>query len=455
MRYARWAHLLDEDPDFRRWFENLARGSEVTAFENARILYRFLRRHGMNPQDLVNLARRDRRGVENLLLDFVSTLHREGKSPNYINNYLKAVRSWLNFNEVTLIRKIKIGNRNATPTIADERVPTPDELRTILYYASARAKCSIAFMAFSGLRPETLGNMRGSDGLAVKDLPEMRIEGEKVVFTKVPTMVVVRPNLSKAKHRYFTFLTSEGCEYLKAYLEKRLAAGEKLTGESAIIAVTPGFEKTAYRKSLKGFITTKNVTREIREAMRPRFKWRPYVLRAYFDTQLLLAENHGKISHAYRQFFMGHKGDIEARYTTNKGRLPEDLIEDMRRSFMECEEYLTTRLPSREEDPEITAIRTMVESGVLDLSKPKVRQYLIRKLGIEDAEVKVAEMVEKGLSETEAYARAICDELGLKPINLKHDDPKKIVEEHELERYLAEGWDVHTVLPSGKILIKK
>ncbi|MEM0048992.1 MAG: hypothetical protein QW424_01465 [Candidatus Bathyarchaeia archaeon] len=34
-------------------------------------------------------------------------------------------------------------------------------------------------------------------------------------------------------------------------------------------------------------------------------------------------------------------------------------------------------------------------------------------------------------------------------------DPKKIIEEGELERYLAEGWDVQTVLPSGRILIRK
>jgi len=32
---------------------------------------------------------------------------------------------------------------------------------------------------------------------------------------------------------------------------------------------------------------------------------------------------------------MGHKGDIEARYTTNKGRLPEDVVEDMRRPLTE------------------------------------------------------------------------------------------------------------------------
>jgi len=191
---------------------------------------------------------RDRRGVEDLLLDFVSRLHREGKAPAYIDNYLKAVRSWLNFHEITLVRRIKIGNRNATPTIEDERVPTRDELRTIFYYARPRARCSIALMAFSGLRPETLGNIRGTDGLMIRDLPELRIEDRHVRFTKMPTMIVVRPSLSKAKHKYFTFLTSEGCEYLKAYLEKRLASGEELTAESAVIAVTPGFENKGYRK---------------------------------------------------------------------------------------------------------------------------------------------------------------------------------------------------------------
>jgi len=39
---------------------------------------------------------------------------------------------------------------------------------------------------------------------------------------------------------------------------------------------------------------------------------------------------------------MGYKGDIEARYTTYKGRLPGDFIEDMRRAFKESEMYLET-----------------------------------------------------------------------------------------------------------------
>ncbi len=73
---------------------------------------------------------------------------------------------------------------------------------------------------------------------------------------------------------------------------------------------------------------------------RPRFAWRPYILRAYFDTQLLIAESKGRIAHDFRVFFMGHKGSMEARYTTNKGVLPEMLAAEMRESFARSEEFL-------------------------------------------------------------------------------------------------------------------
>jgi len=40
MKTARWKAWL-EDPDFRRWHENMQRGSEVTADETARVFYRY------------------------------------------------------------------------------------------------------------------------------------------------------------------------------------------------------------------------------------------------------------------------------------------------------------------------------------------------------------------------------------------------------------------------------
>ena len=461
MKKARWAYLLEEDEDFGRWYRNLSRGSEYTAKERARVLYRFLVRHDMTPRSLAEFAKKDFRKAEDLLMDFVSELHHEGKAPGYIESYLISVRSWLNFNGVRLVRRIKIGNTNLTPTIEDERVPTPDELLQILNYASARGRCSIALIAFAGVRPQVLGNINGKDGLEIRDFPEIEIDGGSVTFTKIPTRVIVRPSLSKAKHKYFTFLTSEGCDYLKAYLEKRLAMGEELNRDSAIISIKIGHENTGFRKHVENpsrHIVTKTITKEIRDAMRPRFTWRPYVLRSYFDTQLLVAENNGKISHAYRQFFMGHVGDIEARYTTNKGRLPDAVIEDMRRTFINSEEYLSTRKASGE-DPEMTTIRTMVESGVLDIYKPNVRDYLISKLGIEDAKQRAAMMMsETGLKEDEAMATVILGSLGLTMSNInsrKIKNTTKMVSENELPEYLNDGWKIDTPLPSGSIVIKK
>jgi hypothetical protein len=37
----------------------------------------------------------------------------------------------------------------------------------------------------------------------------------------------------------------------------------------------------------------------------------------------------------------------------------------------------------------------------------------------------------------------------------ERNDPKKVIDEVELERYLADEWDVQTVLPSGRILIRR
>ena len=90
------------------------------------------------------------------------------------------------------------------------------------------------------------------------------------------------------------------------------------------------------------FLTTLTITKAVRPALWSVLKVRPYTLRAYFDSQLLIAESHGCMTHAYRQFFMGHKGDMEARYTTNKGKLTEQMTEDMRRSYGRSQAFLST-----------------------------------------------------------------------------------------------------------------
>src|SRR5437870_11425313 len=280
-RGAKYAHLR-ENPTIGRWYRNLARGSEITADVYLRRLGNVCEARKVGPEDLVRMARDARR---DFLTDLVSTMEDAGLTGGYIESTLKALRSWLSYNSVPWELKIKVKGAQTTPTLDNERVPTQDELRRIFLAASPRERVAAALLAHAGLRIETLGNYRGNDGLRVGDLPDLVVKGKTLTFRKVPLEVVVRPQLSKSDRRYFTFLGPEAAGYLKAYLEGRLRDGKKLTDDSDVIAPT---------WSEKAFLTSINVGDAIRKAIRAAgFRWRPYVLRAYCDTQLLLAGSRG------------------------------------------------------------------------------------------------------------------------------------------------------------------
>ena len=85
-------------------------------------------------------------------------MEREGKAGSYIVKFKHAMRNWLNFNG------IYISGEYENPTLKDERVPSKDELSRIIRKATSRGRVAIAIMAYSGLRPESLGNMRARMG---------------------------------------------------------------------------------------------------------------------------------------------------------------------------------------------------------------------------------------------------------------------------------------------------
>jgi len=85
-----------------------------------------------NPKGLVRDAKSDLRRFQNSLEDLVTRLEEDGRSPGYIVGILKTIRGWLRYNDVLLTRTIKVTNRNATPTIENEQVPTQGELSRIL-----------------------------------------------------------------------------------------------------------------------------------------------------------------------------------------------------------------------------------------------------------------------------------------------------------------------------------
>lgn len=356
------------DADFRRWHDQLGNGATSTADSWSRRLRGFCIQAKVTPKELLAL---DGRALRDLFIDYIASEQKRGSAGSYIAFTLKVVRSWLRFNDREVPARLKIRDADR---VLEETALSQQQLSAVLDHASAREKVAVSLMAMSGIRPEVLGNFLGDDGLRVRDLPELQIKGKEVSFAKSPARVVVRRDLSKAGHTYLSFLTAEGMSHLTNYLNARLLGGERLGPESAII--TP-------ERAKKEFVRTTNIGDLIRNALRGAGfgSTRPYVLRTTFATRLLTCENSGKVPHTFAVFWMGHQGEMTSRYSVNRGTLPSDLVEDMRRAYARCESTLST-IPVKSDAGDTVKLLLMVngmtqeEADRLDVSALSTAELL-------------------------------------------------------------------------------
>ncbi|MHB1812660.1 MAG: hypothetical protein ACYCPR_09660 [Thermoplasmataceae archaeon] len=94
---------------------------------------------------------------------------------------------------------------------------------------------------------------------------------------------------------------------------------------------------------------------------------------------------------------MGHKGDIEARYSTNK-RLPQDMIEDMRSAYSKCLKFLETEEKGIKEEDSIkiqreTAIFIMETAFRMKLTDEQKEE--LSSLDIEDLQKRLGEIFQE------------------------------------------------------------
>jgi len=166
-------------------------------------------------------------------MDYVDKSLSKGEKPHQVSNNLDTLKSWLRHFGLEIEKQIRLPASDDV----DEIVPTKEQLSIVLRHADARTRVTTSLMAFSGLRPESIGNFLGSDGLRLDDLPELAMKKREAMIQKTPMIVKVRKTLSKSRHAYFSFLPQEGCQYLREYLELRLRRGERLSGRECKEAV--------------------------------------------------------------------------------------------------------------------------------------------------------------------------------------------------------------------------
>lgn len=422
---TRHSKLL-ENVKIKRWYENMEVRSTVTAGVYLRNLGLWLEYLDIDPDAIIELAKDNFEEFKGKVSDQIRKMEREGIQGASISTNIKPMISFLKFYNVVVKLNLNIKNENRNLNAEREIVPEKYQLRAVLLKATKRERVAISLMAFSGLRPISLGNETGIDGLRLGDIPDLNINGA-IDFIKIPARINIRAELSKTRLPYFSFIGEEGCQYIIDYLKDRRNKGEKLNANSQVIL--PINEKS-FREDPSEFLRTNLIERRIKKAItKAEFHWRPYIFRAYFGTNLDSAEAKGFISHPQRQFIMGHKGDIEETYTKRGSDIK---MEEIRSAYQKCLPFLET---------ENKTIPVQME----DLEKSFTAKFL-KLLGFSDTEIKDM----SDLNHDELQKRI--NERRGKSLNNGHK--QKVVNLNEVKVFIEQGWEYVGALPGNEAIIK-
>ena len=353
-RKAKIIETLDDD--LSEWYEwmlgsknNMAK---VTGMKYIRRVKEFEKLIGYSRFDLMDLGPQEVQDRTTKLIDKLKEWkfdHKKNKwyqkfdenglpivySPAYVGDLLKGIYCYFRFIKFDINKKDigKPDNMEFTPTLENLAVPNQKDVKKILSHApNERDKAIISLVAFLGIRPITLGNSDGTNGIIFEDLLDFDMKTRK--FTERPPRIRIRSHISKNRMAYFGLLCDEGVAYLEDYF--RIFNGE-MTEYTPII----GHNRATYNldgdEVSRVFLTTKAISQRIRFAIQAAgLKNRPYDLRNYFAHRVEIFMPPSKAT-----YLMGHKGNMTARYT-NPIRFPQDKLEEMRKQFRDGQKHLQT-----------------------------------------------------------------------------------------------------------------
>ncbi len=110
---TKYFQYLETDPNLRRWYDNLKRGSKYIADIYLRRSCAFCQKRNVTPGQFVKLTVNQ---IEDMAQDYVKELEesyldggkRRYHAPQYIRSNLKAIKSWAELNRKKVTRKFKI-----------------------------------------------------------------------------------------------------------------------------------------------------------------------------------------------------------------------------------------------------------------------------------------------------------------------------------------------------------
>ena len=343
--------LLENNRKFREWYERTYNEKSPKSADNMkRNISLFCDHTGISPDDLLKLSNAK---LNDVFEKFLNDMQKAGNMGSYIAKFKHSINNFQRFNRRSARVTVDIQNENKSSKYRGEDIPTKPVLQSILDTATPRSRVIISLMAFSGLRPESIGDYLGNDGIKLKDLSGLDLD--HLEFTEFPSKIRVRDTeiatsrLSKNGKGYWTLCGKQTQKYIARYLSERRNFGEILTLESPLVTFgLKGYGRT-HVKLIQ--LSTEHVRRDVRDSMkRVGFNQRPYTLRRYFMQTLSTAELKGFISMEWRLFLSGHSGNIQSVYVNEKDSLIAELERTVKDAFVKCLKLLETERYEDQED---------------------------------------------------------------------------------------------------------
>jgi hypothetical protein len=357
----------------------------------------------------------------------------KGSGSSNRRNIWYAVRSFYAFHRLPLPRIPRNEtSRLFTPSRKDQRKALElaplklDEVRRLILNAPQPYRAALMMMFQSAM------------GLA--EFTHFNAEGWRRVVEQVHEPDPLRIDLFRAKtsrthvNKFYTFVGEDGKRLVREWLAMR--------PDTEVDALFVVFNKNRQtwvplRGRLIGNMVTKVAKRTglIKPNGLNRYHVHAHEFRDLFKSLCTL----NGVNPIASEFFLGHRIDKQGY-----DKSPEYDEVWFRREYLKVEPQLN-----------IISGTGHVEKVKREVALEAIRRFA-EAFGIDPMQVRVAKQKTLGRTpNSEEEIQAIQNEIKKIRRRDTEDTPRKIVAEDELARHLAEGWDVQTVLPSGKILIRK
>jgi len=263
-------------------------------------IQRFLKYIGKSPDQILKEYeilddKQFKRRYTPLIISLIGEMRKANYSPSTQQNVTATIKSFFKYNSLPL------GYIPSTREYArfHNRPITKEEIKLIVKEAQPREKAYYSLMVQSGLRPQTISNLK------IGDLENLLQEN-----TPIPCLITIRQEITKGKYsEYFTFTAEESIQHIKEYLKRQRK--QPLTLEEHLFTMQNGktpvkpdvinhtFARTIKKLRKENIIDFKTDIETVNNKIRTNNKIKLYNLRKYF-------RNNNHADWDYKNFWMGH-----------------------------------------------------------------------------------------------------------------------------------------------------